>query len=554
MMKKTNRIIGVIICLLMILGAFSACDRSGSAQTTQTTTATTRTTTTAGSAEMKLPFVEDGSVTLSVAIVDNWYAPASYAGNLPIFVQIQERTGIKIEWEVAGYEQYSTMMKTRLAVGGDDLPDILHLPDDVQDGAVKYGMAGVIQPLEGLIEKFGPNLTRLYEEQPLLKALTYAPDGHSYVVAQNVQGGNYVNYLNFVIRKDWLDKLSLSEPVTIDDWANVLRAFKEKDPNGSNTADEVPFTGVDYQILFFTQAWGINSVNVGGYSFGWDIKDDKVVYGFTSPEFKEALTWLNKMYDEGLIDNEFPTNDGDKVRAKINRNIAGASLTFLSNIPSFNGSLQASDVDDANFIAVAPPKGPSGIQQIEVRSPLSWTFGISSKSKYPEYAIKLLDYLAASPEGTDYGMFGILGETYVIENGARKYTDNVLRNPEGKGAFDVLRAVGAYHNLPYTQTAESVAAVLFDVYPELKIISESNRKYLVDAFPSILPTEDESEAIARISTDLNTYKDEMIMKFIIGTENLDKYDEYVKNLKSMGLDELISIKQAQLDRFSKNLK
>ena len=102
------------------------------------------------------------------------------------------------------------------------------------------GMEGGLIPLEDLIDKYAPNLKKFFEENPRYKKDAIAADGHIYIIP------NYNDYFNlkttqgYYIRKDWLKKLNLKEPKTVDELYKTLVAFRDKDPNGNGKKDEVP--------------------------------------------------------------------------------------------------------------------------------------------------------------------------------------------------------------------------------------------------------------------------------------------------------------------------
>ena len=109
----------------------------------------------------------------------------------------------------------------------------------------------------------------------------------------------------FLLRQDWLDKLGLKQPQTPDEMYNVLKAFKEKDPNGNGKVDEIPFTTRNKKV-------GLNGfIEPFGVSLEEDfiVENGKVGFTYTNPKLKDALAYLNKLYKDKLIDSEYATND-----------------------------------------------------------------------------------------------------------------------------------------------------------------------------------------------------------------------------------------------------
>jgi putative aldouronate transport system substrate-binding protein len=485
---------------------------------------------------------------LTIGTFDNWYTPASYTANLPIFQEIEKKTGIKIKWDVVPPSQYSTAMQTRMAAGKEGLPDIINIPGD----PVRWGQDGIIIPMEGLIEKAAPNTKKYFAQNPEVAALNVAPDGHVYKISSVVMGSTFINPFAWILRMDWLQKLNLKEPDTTDDWYKILKAFKTQDPNGNGKADEIPMIPQNtwFYLLRWGESWGLKFI----YSSGFSVKNGKVGYDYLDPKAKEVFTALNKLYTEGLIDPEIMSYSSDMHFAKVSRNIVGSALHFISNIAQYENNLAKAGFTGAKYKGMPPAKGPYGDRLMEGYGPISGNFGISANCKNPELAMKWLDYVYASKAGSDYVMFGIEGKSYNRDAAGKvKLTDYVLKNPDGMGTFDALRALGSWPNVPYIQTEEAYVA-LFTPFPDLLDTAAKCKPYIMTGFPPILPTAKESEDQTAVMGDLNTYRDEMVSKFIIGQTPLSEFDNFVKQLRSLGIDKVLAIRQAQYDRFNEALK
>lgn len=506
-------------------------------------------------AENVMPIVKDGSVTLKIGAFDNWYTPASYKQNLPIWKAIEEKTGVKIDWDVVPSAQYAETMTVRLAAM-QNIPDLFTIPGD----PVKFGEDGVLEPLEGLIDQYASNMQTYFAENPKIYNLFKAPNGHVYFVSSVTSGANMYEPQGFVIRKDWLDKLKLSEPETLDDWYNVLKAFKENDPNGNGKADEVPMVLAAYSIAYtFGNAWGLhhfaNDLTLGFYPD----KEGKVQCEWLDPRSKEMVQFLNKLYKDGLLDQEYLTGKYDQFLSKNAKDIVGASFIGVSVMDQWDKNLQDAGVKDANWIAVKPPKGPNGYPGHGVMSPpVSGYFGMSANSKNKEVAMKWLDYVYASEEGNRFTTFGIEGKSYIMENGEPKYTDFTLKNSEGLNFFSALRTLGAAPTLPWIRNDKGPLSK----QPAQTIVGneklqESIKKLqpsLVESVPFkfILMTSEEAATNGPLEADFKTKLDEKMANFITGVEDINSgWDKFISELKSLGIDEMIKIKQQQYDRYTK---
>ena len=180
----------------------------------------------------ELPLVSE-PLSITFATVENADISNSYNENLPAFQELEKRTGIHVNFEAAPADQYNTTMQTRLAAA-KDLPDLIRVPDD----PIRYATGGVIIPIDDLIGDYAPNIISLFKERPEVKKAMVAPNGRIYTLSAVVDARSMVNLNGTGMRKDWLETLNLKEPDTIDEWYDVLVAFKDGDPNGNGKKDE----------------------------------------------------------------------------------------------------------------------------------------------------------------------------------------------------------------------------------------------------------------------------------------------------------------------------
>lgn len=549
-MQRKRNISLVTASVVMLTGVLSACSQStdkgnNEAQTPSQTTQPTASATPA----YTLPIVKDGSVTLSVGIPDNSYAPKSYTQNLPVWAEIEKKTGVKIKWDVTASAQYNQNMNVRLAAA-TDLPDILKLPSN----PVTTADDGLIVPLNDLIDKYAPNIKKYFDTYPNIKKLHTAPDGKIYALSSDVSGTGTSDPQGWLIRKDWLDKLGLKEPTTLDEWYTVLKAFKEKDPNGNGKADEIPLAP-NYAwsgLSNFGKAMGLR---LGDYSGNYTVDaNGKVSYEWINPKAKELTEWLNKLYKEGLIDPEFATKRSpSQVLPDITRDLVGATQGFVNNTAKFEAAVNKPGVD---WIITVPPNTAAVKGWYEKAAPLNGYFAISKDAKNKEVAIKWLDYIYASEEGARMQSYGVEGLTYTMVNGKPQFTDMIKNNPEKLDPVSALRSVGAFGSLPWIRDEKGLfsnqAMDLLKMTPDLEQLSKKIEPFLKDPIPFnfLLATAEEAAEEKRISADINTYFEETILKFIMGKEAID-WDKYTKRMKELGVDQLVALKQKQYDRYAK---
>ncbi len=503
-----------------------------------------------GPEKYTLPLVEDGSVTISIAIYENYLTGYPYSSGLPVWERLQEETGVKIDWQTTPSSDYATVMKTRLA-SGTDLPDFINIPGD----AMRYVSDGVIIPITEQMEKYGYYTNQLFEANPYLRPFVTGPDGELYFFTSDVAGTSLSDPYAFMIRKDWLEKFNLSEPETLDDWYQCWKTFLEQDANGNGQRDEIPFCN-DNQLKGLTgfgEAFGLYT----HASEGWSVNDQGVVeYDYVKPEMKELLAWLNKCYSEDLIDKEFATQGTDVIMKKVSSNQSGGVFRFLNGLDTYNKALQSAGID-GEYIAVKPPKASADSKLepfVERYGPVSGLYGFTKDCKDLDIKFKFIDYAYASETGNFGTCFGEEGVGYELKDGKPVFTDYVLNNPDGKSTSDALRSMGAMPTFPWCrslngywsyQPTQTIAH-----QPNTVAAAEMMQPYIRDSFPQNIPsTEEEQSIIGQYMTDITTLRDEMVTKFIMGRESLDQFDTFVNDLQQIGLDKVLQVRQAQYDRY-----
>jgi putative aldouronate transport system substrate-binding protein len=189
--------------------------------------------------------------------------------------------------------------KSNVTLASDKIPDVM-VANEKSPSFVKAAEAGAFWDLTGKLDKY-PNL-KPANEQTAKNSMTNGKTYGIYRVRPLLRSG-------IVIRKDWLAKLGLKEPQTVDDLYTIAKAFTEQDPDGNGKKDT-------YGLII--PKWPGNYASASPYDVietwfgapnGWGERDGKLVPGFDTPEFLTANTWLRKWVQEGLVNPDFATLD-----------------------------------------------------------------------------------------------------------------------------------------------------------------------------------------------------------------------------------------------------
>ena len=549
MARKFFQGICMVLSLLLMLGAVS-CSGGNNTQTGQSTlSAQSASATSAGGTQAKTVEMPK-TLKIFSGVTDALLKTGKSNNDCASYQVLEEKTGVHIDWihPPAGADAYEE--KFNLLIASGDLPDVVvYHWESVKGGAEQYVNDGVIRPVTDLIDKYMPNFQKLLNDIPGAKKVIQRDNGEFLYFPMISGDTRLFIYRGPIIRVDWLEKLGLKTPGTPDELYEVLKAFRDNDPNGNGKKDEWAMSG----LAFKHQTFGLYKfLWPFGIDYGFYVKDGKVAYGPMQPEFTDALTYINKLYTEKLIDPDYILQDRAKLDTK-----------FMNHQVGFEFGIQAS-----KMISLVTPNYPDfkpwGIQYLKGKDGKSYSFdpnmvspvpagntkaAITTANKNPEGTAKWFDYVY-SPEGETIMNFGREGESYTEVNGEKKFTDAVLKNPE----MDVTTALSKYTintstNFPMLQSWDAYKQTLL---PEAatSIDTWSKELDLDRAMPIISLTGSESQLVTETMAEIDTFIDEQVDKMIMGQVPLGDIPGIQKKLTDMGIDKVIAAYQSAYDRFA----
>ncbi|MFS0725422.1 extracellular solute-binding protein [Paenibacillus sp. 1P07SE] len=536
-MKRSNRWLSSLVTTLVVSALLAGCtgNNGGKVQETEGTEQPVEQNT-AESGPVDYP----ESLSYWVGLNANAAATMADLGESKLYQELERVTGTHVEWRHPAGDGAQIEEQFNLMIASKNLPDVIERnwfsvtrgPDDAIN-------TGTILRLNELIDEHAPNLKQYLDEHPDVKNMVMTDEGNIYSFPF-IRGHEKLNvFFGPIIRKDWLDKVQMDVPTTIEEWEAVLTAFRDMN-NG-----EPPFV----QTISHMK---IGHAFIGAYGIPLEFYNDNgvVKYGSMQPEYKEFLTLMNRWYEMGLLDPEFAAMDTQLMDSKIT---TGKSLSFVGYTGSGIGKYMGLMESDPEFELVSAPyptlnKGDTAAWGQRDFPYTGIGAAITTAAKNPEQIVKWLDY-AYSPEGHHLFNFGIEGESYELVDGMPIYTDTILDNPDGLPVTQAMaQYIRAVYNGPFVQDLG---------YIEQYLVLPSQQEALVNwekasnemVMPMVRPTAEESRRIASIMTDLNVYHEEMMLRFIMGSKPLSEFDEYVETLKAMGIEEVTQIRQDALARY-----
>lgn len=456
-----------------------------------------------------------------------------------VFQKMEELTNIHIEWinPVSGTEQESF----NLMFASNDLPDLLYTSNKYQysagpDAAIEDGY---YLDLTDLAETYAPNYMSIVNADPQLQKLTVTDSGKRWGFNYIYKGGRLGNY-GPAIRKDLLDQVGKEVPVTYDDWYDVLKAFKTE-------------LGIESPFYMYYDSTNQNNSFLAGYNTARAFfqEDGVVKYGPIESGFEEYISMLAKWYSEGLIDPNFSVRTGDVPEDELvlNDKIA-AWETFASWCGTSYYPSRGAKNENFNLVAAPiPVKNVGDETHLRNRDLLvnSMSIAISAKTKYPTEAIQWMDYFY-SVDGTLMANYGLReGESYIIQDdGTYKWGELITNNPDGltqNEARTKYTTLNAFYE-DYTRVTSSWS-------DEQKAAQDV---WVASKDDGVIPNEmtmtaDENQTYASIMSEIQTFVDEQAVKMIMGTSSMS-FDDFVQEVKAMGIDEAIEIYQNAFDRYN----
>lgn len=329
-----------------------------------------------------------------------------------------KKEGLDVEYVTLPRSQESEKNSTWMASG--ESPDILITYD--LNAMFKWAEQGGLWELDTLLDKYGPDIKKLIKPA-LDSAGTYK--GKRYAIPA-MRMSTAVGP-SMKIRQDWLDKLNMKAPTTLDELYTVLKAFKEKDPGGVGKDNVVPWAipaiNQGMKAFFYGPMWGAGVAMDGPktevYMPTGNYTDGVFHSAVDLPEGKAFFAFMNKLYREGLLSKEFVTDVNSQ---QYQQHYTSGTAGFIdSNNTVWEMTVETrKTVPTATWVTVEPFKRPNGTQLTSLESQFGLLNLIPKSTKNPEAAVKFLNFLA---KNVAIVQSGLEGTHYKVDNGVRTVID-----------------------------------------------------------------------------------------------------------------------------------
>ncbi|MFK7692146.1 extracellular solute-binding protein [Paenibacillus sp. HJGM_3] len=391
--------------------------------------------------------------------------------------------------------------------------------DTFQGNWDDYASKGAIIPLNDLLDKYGQDIKKAWPE----KAWEYMKDKDGKI--WGIPRGEPAVHYPIWLRSDWLKKLNLQVPKTIDELEAVLKAFKEKDPDGNGKDDTIPM---------ITDLNGIKNALMGGFTeYGnsnwFDAADQKLKPVELAPGFKDFVAKMADWYQKGYIYKESFAKFDPLELLKTNR--VGTSSLWYSRITLLFPQIKPTLPPEADYIKTTDITGPKG--KIMTASPGSTgAMVITKKAKHPEDVMKFINYQYQDiPTNHLTAAFGT-NWNYI---GNSKF-DIELKEKELQYAGEYMVSLGTATELKYAfqdpvkkmhadyLTKDALKVEVAKMPMDATIMYDKQK--LADNIPTL--------------SDINRLRSEELVKFVTGARPLSEFDKYIDQLNKAGLDKWIA--------------
>lgn len=477
--------------------------------------------------------------TFTIAGYDHQDTEHVWTENL-FFERMEERTGVHLELKQYTTEDSWQAAKDAMLAGTVELPDALFKADLTTHETVKWLEAGKLIDLRPYLEAYAPNLWALLNANPeWMEAITLPTGEIAALPAIDELQFNNAMWINSA----WLQKAKLSVPTTAEELVEVLRVFQERDMNGNGKLnDEVPLTFSSlWDLRFLAHAFGINA---NDYYVTMD-ENGIVSEILTTDENRAFLSWLHQLWEEELLDSTGFSGLRD--------------MTIKST-----GQSEDADMVYGVMLSSTPVQlvSASGLKEYVLLEPLMYegkqiyrdltgdvirgTFAITSACEDPAALVAWVDYFY-SEEGFILSEAGMEGEEFAYNDDGtwiwESTTDNTLSTILPSVTMRSGTSMPGYSSVPFQQKIDDVST--------LHVVNSLVRLKEFDSmpYPLVYLTEEQQARVDELMWSIGKYAEYQMVWFVTGDVELtdDTWQEFCRQVKALGMDELVSIWQTAAD-------
>lgn len=367
----------------------------------------------------------------------------------PVAKAITEATGVTLDVSYPVASQGDAKEDVALMIANDEYPDMIY----AKGSATDLYQAGALIDMTDLIEKYGPNIKKMYGAE--LEKLKWSQDdpGIYQLSYAGVNQKTLTTGGSCQIQWAALKENDYKYPKTLDEYEKMIKSYLAAHPK---TEDGLDMIGITMSASDWH--WMITLGNPAGLiadaspdNGQWIIDDEyNVHYKHVTDEEKEYFKWLCRMYNEGILDPNFATQTDDDYIAKVASGRVVAITDTEWHYSQCEATLVADGKVDQTYVGL-----PVTLREDQVEKALlyqgttvGWGIGITKSCEDPVRAIKFLDYLC-SDEGQILYHWGIEGENYFLDDNGQPYrTDEEVAKAQSDPDYAKNTGIDNYTGFP----------------------------------------------------------------------------------------------------------
>ncbi len=563
-MKKMRKILTTLILCMLTMFMLAGCGSkggNGGASESQGLDVDPET--------LKFPLAETAVIS---GLTNYPVGTESDPNNRTIFKRLEEKTNVHVDWRAIQGDQWGDKISLEMS-NIKTLPEFVFSAGFSDTDLLKYAKQGVIINVEDYIDKYMPNLSKVFEQAPEYRAMCTDENGHIWALPWIEQLGYEKTAIQTIdnmpfINKNWLDFLGLEVPTTVDEFEQVLIAFRdnaaELKKEFNIEGDIIPMScimndgGQDPMVLINGFGEGIGDPDKGRHIAVTD--DKKVICTATTEGFKKGLAWLHKLYDEGLIDPEAFTQEWSTYVAKGKSGRYGVCFSWdVANIAQVS-------MDDliAGKSWVPMPVLTADTRNLTPQNG-SFTSGfdrgrcvVTAVAKNPALVCAWLDQMYdpfQSPQN-NWGTYDEDDDFDIFELGTNDKGEQMLKHTwlgdaspvevrEAEAVGGPLAILDSYYDVYVTcpDDAQYRLDWIKDIYTP-----DMNTKYVV---PNVFMTTDDVKEISNLQADITKCINTAKSNWVMNGFNDDDWNKLQSDLEAYNLPKYLSIYQKYVDEYYK---
>ena len=483
-----------------------------------------------------------GPIAFSVFYSDNATLP--FKGDWLTVTEVQKRVNAKVEFEIIPIVDYQRKVSLALNTG-TNAPDVILYQSTKGENAA-LSLNGAVVPISDY-EAWTPNFNARVKEFGLEDdvASLKLKDGKRYFLPALFDVPFYDGGL--ILREDLLKKYNLSAPKTFEDLYQVLKVFKQHNPT-SYPLTILAGPRVLYRMTM--PSWGISlgkNGASGSNTLSWDYANKRYFAGAISEQYKSYITYMHKLYAEGLLDPEMAEPiDGDRWTQKLATGKAMASYAYYDQLGGVTANSTIDGFKLQMYPALAGPEGAHHQPKSKTGSGILFPIKTAKRADF-EQLVRTVDEMFFSEENAKLWCLGVEGTTYTTQNGKVVFVDEIRNSSEGiYKSLQVKYGCGS----DVTQMVW-VNAREMTKYDENYARINAEVEAMGDVIQAIPPTPKFDDRMAEEAGTLQTPLFDAFERwnsaFLTGSKSIEKdWDAYVKEMKNLGIEKFTELYNANL--------